>query len=69
MGFVIGERIMMFIVLAVSLAVMAYALRGLSRSSRWSGQRGVDALIVFYTLILLALGGMLAVSPGALARC
>lgn len=61
-----GAHWIIYLTLALSLAVMGYAIRSICRSSLFSERRNLDVVIVFYTAILLALAGMLAVSQKAL---
>lgn len=57
---------LLFITLALALAVMGHAIRGLCRTSLWSESRRLDAVILFYSAILLTLGALLAFNQKAL---
>lgn len=61
-----APQVILFIILAVSLAVMGYAIRALCRGGLWGGRRSLDTVILFYSAVLLALGGMLAFSQKTL---
>ncbi len=59
-------EVLLFLTLALALAVMGYAIRGLFRTSLWSEARRLDAVILFYSAIMLTLGAMLAFNQKAL---
>jgi len=59
-------ELLLFTTLAVALAVMGHAIRGLCRTSLWSEGRRLDAVILFYSALLLTLGAMLAFNQNAL---
>jgi hypothetical protein len=59
-------EVLLFTTLAVALAVMGHAIRGLGRTSLWSEGRRLDAVILYYSAVLLTLGALLAFNQKAL---